>query len=144
MMASFLLIASEIDYKSYADLPALKRLIGLARQYCNEAAIFQNIRYPTLWACPVRGSPDRAAALAIRPVACYHVHMNDNRLHRLWRAFADWWFFQMGTIEGWFDRPETPEARAIREEGEWLRKAFPGIDLDQPGARTIPASPKDQ
>jgi hypothetical protein len=44
----------------------------------------------------------------------------------------------MGTIEGWFDRtPETPEDRAVREEGERIRRAFPSIDLDHPGARKI-------
>jgi hypothetical protein len=34
--------------------------------------------------------------------------------------------------------PETPTDRAIREEGERLRKAFPQIDLDDPRPRTIP------
>jgi hypothetical protein len=64
--------------------------------------------------------------------------MNDSRLRRLWRALADWWSFQMGTIEAWFDRtPETPEDRVIREEGERIRKAFPGIDFDHPGVRKI-------
>jgi hypothetical protein len=71
--------------------------------------------------------------------------MNNSRLLRIWHALTDWCSFQMGTIEGWFDRtPETPEDRAIREEGERLRKAFPRIDLDHPGARTIPPAPKDQ
>jgi hypothetical protein len=51
--------------------------------------------------------------------------MSDNsRLSRLGRAFADWWSFQMGTPEGWFDRtPETPEDRAIRLEGERISRA---------------------
>jgi hypothetical protein len=31
--------------------------------------------------------------------------------------------------------PETPVDRAIREEGERLRKAFPAIDFDNPGLR---------
>ena len=31
--------------------------------------------------------------------------------------------------------PETPTDRAIREEGERLRKVFPTIDFDNPGAR---------
>jgi hypothetical protein len=76
---------------------------------------------------------------------CYRVHMNDSRLHRLRHAFADWRSFQMGTIEGWFARtPETPEDRVIREEGERLRKAFPSIDFDHPGARTIRAKPDDR
>jgi hypothetical protein len=42
-----------------------------------------------------------------------------------------------------FDRffgpaPETPTDRAIREEGERLRKAFPYVDFDDPRPRTIP------
>jgi hypothetical protein len=50
----------------------------------------------------------------------------------------------MGTIEGWFDRtPETPEHRSIREEGERMRRAFPSIDFDHPGARSILAKPDD-
>jgi hypothetical protein len=50
----------------------------------------------------------------------------------------------MGTIGGWFDRtPETPEDRAIREEGERLRRAFPGIDFDHPGARKFRPEHKD-
>jgi hypothetical protein len=60
---------------------------------------------------------------------CYLLGMNDSRLLRVWHAFADWWSFQMGTIEGWFHRtPETPEDRAIREEGERIRK---GISVDR-------------
>jgi hypothetical protein len=71
--------------------------------------------------------------------------MHDDRFHRLWRAIADWWSFQMGTIEGLLDRtPETPEDRAIREEGERFRKAFPGIDFDHPGARTMGSGPHDR
>jgi hypothetical protein len=31
--------------------------------------------------------------------------------------------------------PETPVDRAIREEGERLRRAFPTIDFDNPGSR---------
>ena len=65
--------------------------------------------------------------------------MHDSRFHRLWRALADWWSFQMGTVAGCFDRtPETPEDQAVREEGERIRRAFPSIDFDHPGARTIP------
>jgi len=68
--------------------------------------------------------------------------MHDGIVLRPWRALADWWSFQVGTIEGWLDRtPETPEDRAIREEGERLRKAFPSIDLDHPGARKTPPEP---
>jgi hypothetical protein len=64
--------------------------------------------------------------------------MNDGLFLRLWHALADWWSFEMETIVGWFDRtPETPEDRAVREEGERIRRAFPSIDLDHPGARKI-------
>ena len=85
-----------------------------------------------------------AAPLTIEAVipTCYLLGMNDGLFLRLWHAFADWWSFQMGTIEGWFDRtPETPEDRAIREEGERIRKAFPSIDFDHPGARKTPPEP---
>jgi hypothetical protein len=34
--------------------------------------------------------------------------------------------------------PETPVDRAIREERERLRKAFPTVDFDDPRPRTIP------
>jgi hypothetical protein len=61
--------------------------------------------------------------------------MRHDLLPRLGRALSDWWSFKMGTIEGWFDRtPETPEDRAVREEGERIRKAFPQINFDHPGA----------
>jgi hypothetical protein len=33
--------------------------------------------------------------------------------------------------------PETTVDRTIREEGERLRRAFPVIDFDHPGARKI-------
>ena len=36
--------------------------------------------------------------------------------------------------------PETPIGRAIREEGERLRRAFPAIDFDNPGPRRSRAS----
>jgi hypothetical protein len=65
--------------------------------------------------------------------------MLDNRIRRLWRAVADWWSFQRASIGIWlFPTPEAPEDRAIREEGERLRRAFPQVDFDQPSARTIP------
>jgi hypothetical protein len=87
----------------------------------------------------------RKAATVVPLVAptCYLLAMNvDSRLVRLWHAFADWRSFHMGTIEGWFDRtPETPEDRAIREEGEQIRRAFPSIDFDQPGARKTRPEP---
>ncbi len=71
--------------------------------------------------------------------------MDSGRFRRLGHAIADWWSFQMGTIVGWFDRtPETSEDRAIRLEGERIRKAFPQIDFDHPGARTIPPPPDDR
>jgi hypothetical protein len=57
-------------------------------------------------------------------------------LRRLGHAAADWWSFQMGTVSIWLQPPqETPVDRAIREEGERLRKAFPTIDFDHPGPR---------
>ena len=81
------------------------------------------------------------------------VAMQDNRFHRLGRAakllaehsqnaahaIADWWSFQLGTLEIRLDRtPETSEDRAIRLWGEPIKKAFPWIDFDRPGARTTP------
>jgi hypothetical protein len=71
--------------------------------------------------------------------------MNDSRFpFRLWHAFADWWSFQMGTVKGWLDRtPETPEDHAIRQEGERIRKVFPSIDFDHPGARKTRPEPRD-
>lgn len=61
-----------------------------------------------------------------------------NALPRFWRALADWWSFHMGTIEGWLcPTEETPEDRAIREEGERIRKAFPWIDFDHPGGSRL-------
>jgi hypothetical protein len=51
--------------------------------------------------------------------------------------------FQIRTIECWLDRtPETAEDHAIREEGESIRKAFPWVDFDHPGARKV-RPPKD-
>jgi hypothetical protein len=50
-------------------------------------------------------------------------------LRRFGYALADWWFFQMGTVSGWLHPPPaTSLDRAIREEGERLRKAFPFLD----------------
>jgi hypothetical protein len=42
----------------------------------------------------------------------------------------------LDTIAG--PAPEMPVDRAIREEGERLRRAFPTIDFDDPRPRTIP------
>jgi hypothetical protein len=73
----------------------------------------------------------------------------------IWRAVADWWSFQMGTIEGWLcPTEETPADREIREEGERIRRRFRGsismtrdpgpTDLtrrrNDPTARVRPAS----
>jgi hypothetical protein len=94
------------------------------------------------------GKPTRdvvAAPLTIELVTStrYLLGMNHGLLLRLWHALADWWSFQMGTIESWFDRtPETPEDRAIREKGERIRKAFPSIDFGRPGARKTPPEPR--
>jgi len=61
------------------------------------------------------------------------------------RALADWLSFQRGTVEGWIDglcgREEDPLSRAIREDGERLRRAFPALDLDDPTPRSIHAEP---
>jgi hypothetical protein len=52
------------------------------------------------------------------------------------RAISDWLSFQIGTLEfWWWPRPETPVDRAIRLEGERIRKAFPWIDFDRPRPR---------
>ena len=42
------------------------------------------------------------------------------------------WF---GVLDWLAPLPETPVDRAIREEGERLRRAFPTIDFDHPGPR---------
>ena len=57
-------------------------------------------------------------------------------LRRICRTIADYWSFEKASIRLWLFPPrETPEDRAIREEGERLRRAFPAIDFDHPGAR---------
>jgi hypothetical protein len=53
-------------------------------------------------------------------------------------AGLDWADYMLTVARLWvLDRlapmPETPVDRAIREEGERLRKAFPAIDFDNPG-----------
>jgi hypothetical protein len=53
----------------------------------------------------------------------------------IWRVIADRWSFEGATASLWLFPPrETAEDRAIREEGERLRRAFPSIDFD-PDAR---------
>ena len=65
-------------------------------------------------------------------------------LRRLLQRFADGADYGFATTRLWLlDRllgpsPETQTDRAIREEGERLRKAFPSIDFDNPRHRTIP------
>lgn len=55
------------------------------------------------------------------------------------RTVVDWWSFERASLGLWLFPPiETAEDQAIREEGERLRNAFPQIDFDHPGARTIP------
>jgi hypothetical protein len=62
------------------------------------------------------------------------------RLRHLGHAILDWCSFQMGTVSICLRPPrETAVDRAIREEGERLRKAFPTIDFDNPGVQ--PRSP---
>jgi hypothetical protein len=57
-------------------------------------------------------------------------------LRRIYRTIADYWSFEKASIRLWLFPPrETPEDRAIREEGERLRRAVPDIDFDHPGAR---------
>jgi hypothetical protein len=55
------------------------------------------------------------------------------KLHDAWDCLLD---FAIATWLGLLDRvsppPETPVDRAIREEGERLRRAFPAIDFDHP------------
>jgi hypothetical protein len=59
-----------------------------------------------------------------------------DRFRCVWNWFLDWCSFQMGTVSIWLHPPqETPVDRAIREEGERLRKAFPTIDFDHPGSQ---------
>jgi hypothetical protein len=65
--------------------------------------------------------------------------MQHSGLRHFWRTIADRWSFERASIGIWLFPPtETPEDRAIREEGERFRTAFPQIDFDHPGARTIP------
>jgi hypothetical protein len=51
-------------------------------------------------------------------------------------AIATW----LGVLDPLAPLPETPVDRAIREEGERLRKAFPTIDFDHPGSRRSPSN----
>ncbi len=51
------------------------------------------------------------------------------------------WTLARLSVLGWLaPLPETPVDRAIREEGERLRKAFPTIDFDNPGPRRSPTT----
>ena len=71
--------------------------------------------------------------------------MGEPRPYRLWRTIADWWSFQMGTLEWWlFPRPESPEEEAIRLEGERIRKAFPHIDFDRPKGSRLKYRPNER
>ena len=64
--------------------------------------------------------------------------MTGKALYHFWRAVADWWSFQMSTVECRLDRrPESPETRAIRLEGERIRSAFPTIDFDHPSGTRL-------
>ena len=44
-------------------------------------------------------------------------------------------FARLAVLDWLYPPRETPVDRAIHEEGERLRKAFPTIDFDNPGAR---------
>ncbi len=61
-------------------------------------------------------------------------------LRRLWTELLDWadYIFTLArlTVLDWLaPMPETPTDRAIREEGERLRKAFPELDFDHPNPK---------
>jgi hypothetical protein len=59
-----------------------------------------------------------------------------DRFRRAWNRLHDWCSLEMGTLSIWLHPPqETPVGRAIREEGERLRRAFPAVDFDNPGPR---------
>jgi len=45
---------------------------------------------------------------------------------------------ELAVFECLWPPKEDAVSRAIREEGERLRKAFPDIDFDHPGARKAP------
>jgi hypothetical protein len=60
---------------------------------------------------------------------------------RLFSAAVDraddlWTLARLSVLDWLAPLPETSVDRAIREEGERLRKAFPGIDFDHPGSRS--------
>jgi hypothetical protein len=58
-------------------------------------------------------------------------------LRHLWdRTFISFRLWLLDRVLG--PAPETPTDRAIREEGEQLRAAFPSVDFDDPRPRTIP------
>src|ERR1051325_410652 len=60
-------------------------------------------------------------------------------IQRLTEA-ADHWFtgWRLGLLDRFLGpMPETPEDRAIQEEGERLRRAFPQINFDNPKPRIV-------
>lgn len=78
------------------------------------------------------------ASLNLRAAARRSPNATNGARHRFWRTVADWWSFQMATVECWLDRrPESPETRAIRLEGERIRKAFPTFDFDRPSGTQL-------
>jgi hypothetical protein len=55
----------------------------------------------------------------------------------IWRVIADWWSFRIETIKLWLFPPsESTEDRLIREDGERLRRLFPGHYQHERSART--------
>jgi hypothetical protein len=61
----------------------------------------------------MRATANSRSGVPLVTQGCYlPTAMNEGFLLRLWRALANWWSFQMGTVEGWLDRTaETPEDR---------------------------------
>ena len=49
---------------------------------------------------------------------------------RVLSALADWWSFQIGTIESWLDRTPDPVFDTLATEKDQLQRLFPGVDVD--------------